>query len=646
MAQEEIIAVFKADIEQFKVQMAELGGKVGAVQTQIDGTTISAQNFSKQTKSASASVSTLSRGLGGVAGLLGVTGRLFGVNVDKIEALVFASREFVRVGQDLAKTQKLATAATQANTAATRAGQAATAAASGGISLLITGIIAAAGALYAWISAKKSDVDVTEQQIRLQDDLNEANKEGIKISNDAKIAALENQVAIIKAGGKETIAATENIAVAEYKVLLERLKQTQTAIDDANRDKFNAQLKFDENLRKNIRNPEQITKEEKAAAELLVIQKNNEINALLLLQAQYNAQIAALNISLVTDVKKITTAASDESKKKLQKDLDEKANQNSEAIKAELRLNAILLEEQIKFLEEKKKLEQKELDELHAMNVDNDELTAQVLRDDKEKELKAENELNDKRIDNAQQTADIIFKAFEEAHNKRQELLQEEITDQEKNIETQRRLAEQGLENTLAFEEKRAAELRRNQQQEAERAKRVKLLETFLNSLAEFSKDDPKNALSKALLQVALAQAAAAVFAEEGGIIGEIGARSNLSRKHKGGGDVLLHAQTGEGILSRREMDNLGKRNFHLLKDAARFPIRDDVFAMPKLAMAGGQQISNHEVVKEIKAMHHTLRNKKETHYDLKQNGEYMITQMENGVTEIFKGKLRKPRFK
>src|SRR3990167_1689587 len=338
MADEAILAVFKADIEQFKAQMAELWVKVGAVQTQIDGTTTSTEKFAKQGKSASGSIKTLSQGLGGVVGLLGLTGRLFGVNTDKIQELVFASQQFVRVGRDLANSQKLAQTATKASTAATKAASAATAVASGGIALLITGIIAAAGALYAWISAKKSDVEITEEQIKLQDELNESNKESIKISEDAKIAALENQVAIIKAGGTETIAATEAVAVAEYKVLLEKLKQTQDAIDAANKDKLSAQQVFDENIRRLLVSPESFTAEQIAQAKLTFQNKDNELQQLLILQAAYNTQVAVLDKGLVTDVKKIKKTGSDEANKKLQKDFDDQIRIIDEAIKKAIAL--------------------------------------------------------------------------------------------------------------------------------------------------------------------------------------------------------------------------------------------------------------------------------------------------------------------
>ena len=686
--EKEIVAVFRADIEQYKKDVAEAVGVTGQLDKKVEATATTTQNFSKHSKSAAGSISTLSRGLGGITGLLGITGRLFGVNTDKIQELVFASQQFVRVGRDLANSQRLAAEATKASTAATKAASAATAVASGGIALLITGIIAAAGALYAWISAKKSDVEITEEQIKLQDELNESNKESIKISEDAKIAALENQVALIKAGGTETIAATEAVAVAEYKVLLEKLKQTQTAIDDANREKFKAQQKFDENTRRLLRNPEKVTDEEKVAAQLLFQQKDNELQQLLILQAAYNNQVAILDKGLVKDVKKITDTNAEERKKKLQKDYDDEIKLLDDAIKKAIALYGKDSAAFIKAQEDKNKARSdffKKQEDLILGNatieagltdlkIDDENARFQTELLNLERQFNAEDKLTDafrkrqellekqhkknlsdidkedaekkriKEIDENKKMLDTIFNAQQEAFDKRKELEDKQIDDQEKNIDIQRDLAARGLDNTLAFEQKRVAELQRQQQKEAQTQKRVKLLEAFFNAFASYSKEPnlkPGEALLKALRDVALATAASAVFAEEGGIIGKIGERSNLRRRHKGGGDILLHAQIGEGILSRKEMEHLGTRNFHLLKDAARFPIRGDVFSMPKIAIAGGVAMSNVEVVLELRELKHIIKNKRELEVNWDAAGNRIEKAYQDGITTVTHKKQR-----
>lgn len=685
--EDEIIAVFKAEIDQYRAQVAAMGEINKNAQKSTDSLTNSTDKFSGKTKTAASSIRTLGQGLAGVTGLLGITGRLFGVNTSKIEELVFASQQFVRVSRNLADSQKLAQKATEASTAATRAATVATAASSGGIALLITGIFAASAALLAWISVKKDDVEITEETIKLQKELNETNEESIKISNEARIAALENQAAIIKAGGTETVAATEAVAVAEYKVLLEKLRQTQNAIDDANREKLRAQQKFDENMRRLLVSPEKFTEEEKAAARLLFQQKDNELQQLLILQQAYNTQVAVLDKQLVKDVKKIRDTAAEERKKKLQKEFDEELRLIDEQIKKAIALYGKDSAAYIKAQEDKNKARTeffKKQEDLILGNaqieaslteslVDDEEAKFQIELNNLERQFNAEDKATEafqkrkelleaqhqqrlaeirkkdvqNNIEDAKKLTDLVFKAYEDGFNKRQELLDKSIEAQEKNVDAQRDLAARGQKNTLDFEQKELVRKQREQQKEAETQKKVKLLETFLNSLAEFSKTDPKTALSKALLQVALATAATAVFAEEGGVIGEIGARSNLRRKHKGGGDVLLHAQKGEGIIPVDSMRVIGRRNFELLKNVGRFPIRDNVFAMPKIegGYYGSKQPDNSELIRELRSLQSIVKNKRESSYNIDEFGNYIRTTIENGFKEVTKGKLQKPRF-
>lgn len=641
----EILAVFKADIEQYKAQIEEMSNVNTKASTSTDAVTASTDKLSKKSKGAAGSISTLSKGLAGVTGLLGVTGRLLGVNTDKIEALVFASQQFVRVGQDIAKTQKLAAESTSKFSLASAA------------SIPIIGAIVVAIGAAAAILIRYQDqlFGVTEaQKAKMKAD------DGALISDEKLRASYNESIKTIKDLGIEYRLVTGQIT--EYQATIERLQtknkdavdqiqkdtkvkveeiigfwgqvrlaaaqavglgglETQKVLDDLGRviDDRNAIIK---------KKGEELTEEEKVALAKRFAQIDADTQRLL-----------KANQDRLDKEKDARKKASEEALKELREFQKERNDINIQA--AEDNLVRIRTEGEAarKELEDQQKKDNEStLREAKAFFDFHDKEDKRLLDDQKKRDLE--------RIESAQQVASAIFDAYQQASDKRQELLDKEITQQEKNIDVQRDLAARGLDNTLAFEQKRAADLQRQQQKEAQQAKRVKLLETFLNSLAEFSKTDPKTALQKALLQVALAQAATAVFAEEGGIIGEIGERSNLRRKHKGGGDVLLHAQTGEGILSRREMDNLGRRNFHLLKDAARFPVRDDVFAMPQIALSGGMQPSNADVVKELRALRNDFKNQPREKLDINKYGEYIHTVTQDGITTATKGKLKKNRFK
>lgn len=651
MAQEEIIAVFKADIEQFKTQMAELGIKVEAVQTKVEGVSGSTEKFSKHSKSAGTAISGLSKGLGGVAGLLGITGRLFGVNTDKLEGLVFASREFIKVSRDITHAQHLSTAATEAGTVAKTENEAATvsltiaqrvlnAVMSGGVGI----VLAIGAALTAGIGILIGYNKAQEERKRVQEDLNRIERESLDIflesqkkRRDANDLVFKNNLQR-KVNNKEINESQQK----QQELDLEYRKQT---IHN------NLLLKSDlEDLAK--RRKRDHLSEETFFNEKLKFQ-NNFINRDLAIQEDYKSKSETISIEAdktsSDNQEKANEKATSEREKKQKEELADLIEFQNDKLKVNTDYYEKKLQKELDDLEKSANERIKKANEFRDMQEDLERENANNFIKNADKENKKNADIAEKerleKIQAEKQALDIIVKAQQEAFDKRQELLNKEIDQQDKNVTRQEELAQRGLDNTLAFEERRQAELARQQQKEVERQRKIKLLETFLNSLAEYSKTDPDKALQKALLEVALAQAAMAVFAEEGGIIGEITERSmGGRRRHKGGGDVLLHAQTGEGILSRDEMSNLGRRNFHLLKDAARFPIRDDIFGMPKIAMNGGMQISNAEVVKELKALQHIVKNKRETTYDLNQFGEYTRTQIENGLTTVRKGKLKKPR--
>ncbi|MFI5404925.1 MAG: hypothetical protein ACHQ1D_00280 [Nitrososphaerales archaeon] len=744
-SEDDIIAVFRADIDQYKAQLAEHVNVTKQASKATDDLTNSTTNFSNKSKSSASSIKTLSQGIGGLTGLLAVSGRLIGFNTSQLQDLIFTSQQFVQVGRNIINAQKLANEATKASVAAKGADIAATTAqtvatglSSAGISLLITGIIAASGALYAYISSKHDDVTVTKEMIKLQQDLNDLHNEATKISLDAAVANLENQAAIIKAGGEATVNQAEKVAVAEYKILLEKNKQTQIAIEDANREKLKAQQVFDENIRRLLVKPERFTDEEKLQAKVTFQKKQNEIDSLLQLQAGYNAQINVLDQDLVDKTKKILEAEEELRKRQLQKEFDafvrfhdledekirKKEKARSEALsvidKNELDLKILALQKQrdeilkndritanerllieadfqnkinILIKENRDKQEKdaqdnikKDLEKrtlLSKTYLENNFTTQEKFDRDlatldllslqqerarqiksgedtiaieekiaakkleirkKEKDIRKKNE--DEFREDVKTTLQAVGKSYDEAFERRKEQLSQEIDINEQKVEEQRRLAEKGLANTLDIRERELADSRRQQQIEAERNKRIKLLETFLNSLADFSKTDAKSALPKALLQLALATAVSAQFAEEGGVVGEIKEKSFLGRRHRGGGDMLVHAQTGEGILPRDSMNVLGRRNFELLRNVGRHPIREDIFKMPKVEVAGGATVSNQDVVKELKALQHIIKNKKESEYHIDEFGNYIKKTIENGITDIVKGKLKKPKWR
>tara|TARA_S200002703_G_scaffold76187_1_gene65818 strand:+ start:879 stop:3074 length:2196 start_codon:yes stop_codon:yes gene_type:complete len=112
------------------------------------------------------------------------------------------------------------------------------------------------------------------------------------------------------------------------------------------------------------------------------------------------------------------------------------------------------------------------------------------------------------------QSIDVVGTALEAQSQKRLALLDQELDSTRKKEDRQAQLAAQGLENTLAFEEKKAAELERKREQEAEKQERRQKVLAYLAQFTELSKSDANGAAAKALANVAIAEAVSGLFYE------------------------------------------------------------------------------------------------------------------------------------
>lgn len=682
---ETILAIYKAQVEEYNKSMLSMIEHTERSEEAISGLEDFIKGLDKNTKTTSESVDTLSKGVKNSSNVFTKWGRILvgarapvqlfakatGQSTQELDGLrLITEKILLTIGLQIGAT-KDATAATKTATAATkiqtRAERVLNIVKNSGVALWVavaSAITIATVAIFKYVTGLQEEAKATrisqalaKEQIKINNLLTKSFNERSKSLSETALAE-GIRTGLITERQAEEIRLTdahlgrlidiERKHDDELNKLGERALQNRGTVFLAEENRF---LTIGEQIEQNRRDQIEASQADLDAALLKLrekfikedeekrdaARKKQEEEDEASLQRQFNAFIAHFDKldreererqkANLKELKKFEVA-----KQKLRDDaFEEQQNanlKNQTAAQAEvIRLALEGQEAQIDLLRELKEAGLATTEQLNALAM-------------------IEKTLNQQRIEDAQRTANIIFQAAQEAFDKRQSLLNEEIDRQESAIERQADLAARGLANTLAFEEKRAADLRRQQQKEVEQAKKVKLLETFLNSLAEFSKTDPKNALNQALLQVALATAATAVFAEEGGIIGEIGERSSFSRTHKGGGDVLLHAQTGEGILSRKEMDNLGHRNFHLLKDVARFPVKENIFSMPEVAIAGGMSVSNEELIKEVKGLRKDIKNQPHTDWSVDKFGNYIKSTMENGVKTILKGKLKRPRFR
>lgn len=194
----------------------------------------------------------------------------------------------------------------------------------------------------------------------------------------------------------------------------------------------------------------------------------------------------------------------------------EERKQKADEADAERRADAIFKREKEITDELEKDREQSFADRAEMANKElaEEERTSEERKRIREEELAANQRF-------AQQTLNAISESLDKASEKRIAKIEEEQDENEKAIERQERRAEQGLENNLAFEQQRAAELEKKREEEQKKAERRQKATLLFNSVAQFSKDDPNSALAKGIALTAATELVAGFFEDGAERIGD-----------------------------------------------------------------------------------------------------------------------------
>jgi hypothetical protein len=320
---------------------------------------------------------------------------------------------------------------------------------------------------------------------------------------------------------------------------------------------------------------------------------------------------------------------------------------------------------QDKAMDEATKKRQDDLDKAKKAKKEKDDKAHELGLEKLREEAEADNKLRDKEIAAREefkkqtlQFGEDLLKELEKISDKKIALLDKEISSQDKNIDKQRELADKGLANTLAFEERKKAELERSKIAEQKKQEKIAKTQAFFNAFSSYSKDEPQTAAIKALKDVLLAEVVAKAFAKEGGIVGEIaepvaGGRIDRGifkgRSHSQGG-IHLEAEGNEGIFSGKEMGNLGRENFYALKNLLKNPIDDAIFERQNDAFNASIPIINvinksDQVVEKLDELKKVIADKKETVWNISPNGLISKEEFERGFKTITQYKKAKRRF-
>jgi hypothetical protein len=207
--------------------------------------------------------------------------------------------------------------------------------------------------------------------------------------------------------------------------------------------------------------------------------------------------------------------------------LDQNAFNEARAAEASIKNQEVLALE-LKRIQDKRKLDTEQLLQ--------DQIQAQ--EDFNEKIAEQDRQLFNKEIDSITAVGNAFFDSLAKRDAARAEATDREISRQQSALETQQRLSEKGLDNTLAFEQKRAAELERKREDQAKKQVRQAELVAFFNLFAEYAKDQPDFALAKSALQIAAAKTLAGLLSAYDGTE-DTGTGGNLDEK--GGFLAKLH---------------------------------------------------------------------------------------------------------
>jgi hypothetical protein len=363
--------------------------------------------------------------------------------------------------------------------------------------------------------------------------------------------------------------------------------------------------------------------------------------ALLALELDFYRKRAELQMKMIMELQAEQDKYQDEATAKIEKELTERL-----AKEAKIRHDAQLVRIYQNDKDAKKELEAKiaAIEEERDILLKNAHLTKDedyIIRYEAQKKIdELESQYSKKRIDNAIDEANklvaITDRWIKARFEKRKEYLDREIDLNKSAIETQQRLAERGLTNTLAFEQSKAAKLqlerKRLQEQEIKQQKRV----AFYNLLSGYAKTEPATALQKAILETTLAEIVAGSF-----IDGTENVQRDLSgnKVHNGKDGYVIAVDGDERIFNPQQNAKIGDISndeaAQILSDYQSGKLFNYGDVTQPIINVPNQHIdlrSTNNLLLEVKR---AIENKPVNHTNLSNLGDVIETQITAGVKRV-----------
>lgn len=261
--------------------------------------------------------------------------------------------------------------------------------------------------------------------------------------------------------------------------------------------------------------------------------------------------------------------------------------------------------------------------------------------------LKSTKEANDKATKSyekfsrdVQRVLNLVLNKVLELNQKRVDAAEKRVDDQNELIDSQRTRAEQGLTNTLAFEQRELGKHELELIKRQKRQERLEKVKAIYSAYSNYASRGDKNPILKTLRDFALLEAITATFAE-GGIPEDVLPKDGIFRgqSHRGQqGGIPIRVEGKEGIFSVREMENLGKENFYNIKHLAGMGKMDSNFfsnQRKEFIKVVPQRIEHDpQLVREMREVKRAIDSKPVTNWD--------VAKLANGVMELVETTLTK----
>jgi hypothetical protein len=402
--------------------------------------------------------------------------------------------------------------------------------------------------------------------------------EAIRLAEKFTLSTAAGEESLFKIIEKIEALEQERNAFSEAKI--QRLKQEKKLRQELVRietDALDKQSKIQEDIAKDLTlSNEQRFEAAIRSEELLTESLKKQLEANLILQESYDAQIIALKTKTANQLQDISDRSDKAEQELLQFRLDREVRNTNAEIEALKRSKDFTTENAQERFEVTKKtneaikesIKQRINDEIaaevnkNAVLLENNELTKEqrILIEEQEAEaikninLKAQNEL----IDLDKETNRLQFEARKETLARMNQLAEdfsefqrrrhdEELRRIDREVEASRRreddlkeiARERVLDSTenIAFEQRKQAELEREREKEVQRQQRRELGMTALKTYSSYAQNDPDNALKNTLKDMGLLLAAIQSFSigfAEGGYTGDGGKYDPAGVVHKG----------------------------------------------------------------------------------------------------------------